>query len=45
MLVRMATLKKINKMSVRMLGKEKTHAPALQMESHVAAIAIGMENP
>lgn len=30
----MATLKKINQMSVRMLGKEKTYTPVLQMESH-----------
>lgn len=35
MVVRMATLKKINQMSVRMLGKEKTYTPVLQMESHV----------
>lgn len=45
MVVRMATLKKINQMSVRMLGKEKTYTPVLQTESHVAAVAIGMENP
>lgn len=45
MVIRMATLKKISKMSMRMLGKEKMYKPALQMENNVAAIAIGMDNP
>lgn len=41
MVVRMATLKKINQMSVRMLGKEKTYTPVLQMESHVDSNRYG----
>lgn len=45
MVVRMATLKKINKMLVRLLGKGKTYTPVLQMENHVTAMATGMENP